>query len=190
LYKPGIIDSFILGLVNQEAYRMDPEVTTEVTNHLFEKPGERFGLDLAALNIQRGREMGIAGYNEYREYCGFPRAKNFNDLIGVFDNRTLHRLASIYNNVDDLDLWTAGIAEYPLSGALLGPVFSCIIGEQFAHLRRGDRFWYENSGWPSQFTIEQLNEIRKAKVSRLLCDNADDISTIQLYPMLVYEPNT
>lgn len=61
MYKPGIMDSFILGLVNQESSRMDPQITTEVTNHLFEKPGTHFGSDLAAIDIQRGREMGLPG---------------------------------------------------------------------------------------------------------------------------------
>ena len=46
--------------------------------------------------------------------------------------------------------------------------------------RHGDRFWYENGGWPSSFTLEQLNEIRKVKFSRLLCDNSDDIETMQV----------
>lgn len=169
---------------------MDPEVTTEVTNHLFEKPGERFGLDLAALNIQRAREMGVPGYNFFREYCGLPRAKTFYDLVGSFDNRTIHRFTSLYVSPDDIDLWTAGISEYPIQGALLGPVFTCLIGEQFANIRRGDRFWYENSGWPSQFTPEQLSEIRKVKVARLLCDNSDEIATIQLYPMLAADRKT
>ncbi|XP_015785823.1 peroxidase [Tetranychus urticae] len=185
LYKPGYLDSFILGLVNQQANRMDPEVSTEVTNHLFEKPGDHFGADLASINVQRGREVGLPGYNAYREFCGLRKAKGFYDLIGTFDNKTVHRMASIYKHVDDIDLWSAGVAEYPAPGSLIGPTFACIIGEQFANLRRGDRFWYENSGWPSSLSLEQLNEVRKVKLAKLLCDNADDIQTIQLYPLLM-----
>ncbi|PRD35654.1 UNVERIFIED_CONTAM: Peroxidasin-like protein [Trichonephila clavipes] len=35
LYKPGIVDTFILGLINQEAYRMDPAITTEVGSDIY-----------------------------------------------------------------------------------------------------------------------------------------------------------
>ncbi|XP_076355981.1 salivary peroxidase/catechol oxidase-like [Tachypleus tridentatus] len=185
LYKPGIIDSFIMGLVNQESNRMDPEVTTEVTNHLFEKPGERFGMDLAALNTQRGREHGIPGYNYYRGYCGLPKARNFYDLIGVMPNKTVHRYSQIYKSVDDIDLWSAGISEYPLPNAVVGPTFACLIGEQFSSIRRGDRFWYENSGWPSSFSAEQLQEIKKVMLCRVMCDNADEMETVQMNAMLI-----
>ncbi|RWS06684.1 peroxidase-like protein, partial [Dinothrombium tinctorium] len=190
LYKPGIIDTFIHGLVDQEANRMDPQITTEVTNHLFEKPGEHFGLDLAAINIERSREVGMPGYNAYREYCGMPRAKTFHDLIGYFDNATIQRYAKIYAHVDDIDLWSAGVSEFPLAGSLLGPTFTCLIAEQFSYLRRGDRFWYENAGWPSQFTPAQLAEIRKVKSARFLCDNADDMISVQLYPFMQPNPTT
>ncbi|RWS27512.1 peroxidase-like protein [Leptotrombidium deliense] len=190
LYKPGIIDSFIYGMINQEANQMDPQITTEVTNHLFEKPGEHFGLDLAAINMERGREVGIPGYNSYREYCGLPRAKSFHDLVGYFDNTTIKRYANIYNHVDDIDLWSAGVSEYALPGSLLGPTLTCLIAEQFSHIRRGDRFWYENAGWPSQFTPEQLKQIRKVKSARFLCDNADDMTTVQLYPYMQTDPET
>ena len=43
------------------------------------------------------------------------------------------------------------------------------------------RFFYENGGWPSSFTLEQLNEIRKYTMSGLLCDNTDTIETIQIH---------
>ena len=187
LYKPGSTDTFLLGLLNQEAARMDAEITTEVTNHLFERPGSHFGRDLAAINIQRGRETGLPGYNTFREYCGLNRVKYWEELRGSFDNRTIYRMQKLYKHVDDIDLWSAGIAEYPLPGALLGPVFSCVIAEQFANTRKGDRFWYENY---DQFTPQQLAEIRKVKMAGLICDNADEIETIQMFPFLTADQHS
>lgn len=188
LYHPGVLDSYLLGLANQRSGRMDPTLTTEVTNHLFEKPGKFFGIDLAAINIQRGRDMGVPGYNHFREYCGLPRAKYFEDLTGVFSNKTLLRMSQLYKHVDDIDLWTAGISEYPIRDGLVGPTFACLIARQFVNLRRGDRFWYENSGYPAQFTIEQLDELRKSTAARVICDNSDDIETIQGSAMLIADP--
>ena len=39
-----------------------------------------FGLDLIALNIQRGRDHGIPGYVEYRRICQVGHSASFNDL--------------------------------------------------------------------------------------------------------------
>ena len=39
-----------------------------------------FGLDLIALNIQRGRDHGIPGYVEYRRICQVGPSASFNDL--------------------------------------------------------------------------------------------------------------
>lgn len=190
LYHPGVIDTYMLGLVDQRSGRMDPTLTTEVTNHLFEKPGKFFGVDLAAINIQRGRDMGVPGYNHFREYCGLPRAKYFEDLTGTFSNKTLLRMSQLYKHVDDIDLWTAGISEYPIQDGIVGPTFACLIARQFVNLRRGDRFWYENAGYPPQFTIEQLDELRKSTAARLMCDNSDEIETIQASAMLIADPYT
>ena len=93
-------------------------------------------------------------------------------------------------SVEDVDLWTAGISEYPLPGALVGPTFGCLIAEQFANIRKGDRFWFENDGWPSSFSLVQLTELRKASLAKLLCENSDDITTIQIFPMLAVDWET
>lgn len=37
----------------------------------------------------------------------------------------------------------------------------------------------------SVFHSEQLQEIRKLKLSRVICDNSDDIETIQVYVMVL-----
>lgn len=35
------------------------------------------------------------------------------------------------------------------------------------------------------FLSEQLEEIRKVKLSRIVCDNSDDIKKIQIYVMVL-----
>ena len=63
LFKAGWFDNYAMGLINQVAQAADDSVSGEVTNHLFEEPGDGFGLDLVSLNIQRGREHAIPSYN-------------------------------------------------------------------------------------------------------------------------------
>lgn len=66
LYRAGVFDEYIMGLTNQVAQAMDDSVTQEVTNTLFKKPGNRYGVDLVSFNIQRGRDFGLPGFMEYR----------------------------------------------------------------------------------------------------------------------------
>ncbi|XP_067122505.1 peroxidase-like [Centruroides vittatus] len=183
LYKPGMMDELTVGMINTPSQRLDPFVSQEVTNHMFERPDEKFGIDLASINIQRSRDHGVPGYNNFREYCGFPRARTFEDLEAYLSNRTALKFSEIYSHPDDIDLWSAGISEYPLPGSVLGPTFSCLLAKQFSYLRHGDRFWYENDGFPSSFTPEQLREIRKSTQAKIICDNSDDLPTIQKWAM-------
>ena len=57
---------------------------------------------------------------------------------------------------------------------ITGPTFSAIISDTFYRLKLGDRFFYDlgpdNLG-TKRFTLNQLNEIRKASIARILCDN-------------------
>ena len=59
---------------------------------------------------------------------------------------------------------------------MVGPTFGCLM----ADFRFGDQFWYENGGWPSSFILEQLTEIRKIKLSRLIWENTNEIDSIQV----------
>ncbi|XP_076359002.1 chorion peroxidase-like [Tachypleus tridentatus] len=188
IYEPGKLDELIGGLINTPAQSNDRRITREVTNHLFEDPPDMFGLDLVSLNLMRGRDTGVPSYNDYRQWCGLGRARTFEDLEHVLSNGTAFKYAQIYHHPDDIDLWSGGISERRLPGATIGPTFVCILARQFDNIRRGDRYWYENSGFPSAFTPEQLQEIRKASQAKLICENADDLPTIQPNVMKLAHP--
>lgn len=176
-YPPGNIDKLLIAMATIPGQTVDNVFTEEVTNHLFEEEGKGFGMDLVSLNIQRGRDQGLPGYNEYRLLCGLPRAKHFSDLLDVLSPEIVEKFELLYANVDDIDLYIAGISERPAPGALVGPTFQCIIADQFARLKRGDRYFYDLAGQAGSFTEDQLNEIRKTSYARLICDNSHVQST-------------
>merc|ERR1712027_245758 len=107
-------------------------------------------------------------------------ARDFNDLRKVMDVSTIEKLKSVYRSVDDIDLYVGGFLEAAHGDSILGPVFKCIIGDQFARLKKGDRFFYDlgNNG-NIGFSLPQLNEVRKTSMARLICDNTDEIDSIQ-----------
>ena len=63
-------------------------------------------MDLVSLNIQRGRDHGLAPYNIWREQCGLKRFTAWQEMEVVMDRTTVSRLENIYEHVDDVDLFT------------------------------------------------------------------------------------
>lgn len=92
-------------------------------------------------------------------------------------------------NVDDIDLYTGALSETPLDESILGPTLTCLLLDQFIRLKRGDRFWYEHVGGASAFTAEQLKEIRKITLSRIICSNSDNVEYTQAYVMQSVDEN-
>ena len=108
-------------------------------------------------------------------------------MTDVINVETVDRLSRVYSHVDDIDLFTGGLSERPVTGGVVGPTFACIIGQQFLNLRKGDRFWYENGNHPGAFKADQLQEIRRASLSRVICDNLDDIESLQPFAFLTVD---
>ena len=78
----NMIDEIIEGLTIQASETADNNFVRDVAEQLFDdlNPNSTTGLDLVALNIQRGRDHGLPGYVLYREYCGLGKALTFDDL--------------------------------------------------------------------------------------------------------------
>ena len=84
------------GLVSTPMENLDQFMSGDVTNHLFEPKNVPFsGLDLAAINIQRGRDHGLRPYNEYREACNLRRAETFEDLSPEVSDDVIRRLKQV-----------------------------------------------------------------------------------------------
>ncbi|MGE3817830.1 MAG: peroxidase family protein [Isosphaeraceae bacterium] len=154
------IDSVLKYLASDPASELDTMVVDGVRNFLFGPPGSG-GLDLVSLNVQRGRDHGLADYNAVREAIGLARVTSFDQITS---NRALQEtLRSLYETVDDVDLWVGGLAEDHVAGGSVGPTFRAILADQFTRLRDGDRFWYENA-----LSGDELREVNSTTLAEVI----------------------
>jgi len=155
------IEPILRGLSQQLCQNLDAYVVDDVRNFLFGAPGQG-GFDLASLNIQRGRDHGLPSYNDTRERLGLSRVTSFDQITS--DSETQARLASIYINTDQIDLWVGGLAEDHRQAAIVGELFFRILKRQFEVLRDGDRFWYQR--YLTRAELAQVRNVRLADIIR------------------------
>lgn len=170
----GGIEKIFMGLLQQPTSKFDASFVDTLQNRLFEttdESGNVVALDLAATNINRGRDMALPAYYKYRELCGSRRIDKFEDLRDVMTTSNIQNLRGIYSSVKDIDLFVGGLHETPDNGALVGPTVACILEKQFRDLKKGDRFYYENGPAPTSFTSNQLDQIRRTSMANVICRN-------------------
>ena len=141
----------------------------------------------------------------------------FSDLIYT---KRIEKLRNTYENVGDIDLYVGMVMETPKDDALIGDTFLCLIGDTFARIKYGDRFFYDLEGQAGSFTIgtcieitnipviaitskifailcknannffliDQLDQIRKASLARVICDNSKLIN--EIHPLVMRPPNS
>jgi peroxidase len=120
LYEDYGVDQLLRGLFLEPMQNADSVVTKDLTDRLFEDPARKFsGQDLISINIMRGRDHGLPGYNEFREYCNLTRATDFSDLKTYIPSDVVDSMQKVYRHVDDLDLYLAGVSEYPVYGGVV-----------------------------------------------------------------------
>lgn len=160
------IESLLRGLPAQVMQEVDSREIDALRNFLFGPPGSG-GFDLASLNIQRGRDHGLASYNQARRDLGLAAKTSFSEITS--DAAMASALESVYNgNIEDVDLWVGGLTEDHVPGSSVGETFTTIIADQFTRMRDGDRFWYEN-----QFNGAELDTIRATTLKDIIERNTD-----------------
>ncbi|KPI96140.1 Peroxidasin [Papilio xuthus] len=177
LVDEGGVDPLLRGMFTTPAKLKTPtqNLNSELTEQLFHT-AHAVALDLAAINIHRGRDHALPPYTKWRDFCNMSEVNDFDDLAGEISSKNVRdKLKELYGSVHNIDVWVGGILEDQVEGGKIGPLFSCILIEQFKRLRDGDRFWYEN---PTTFKKEQLAQIKETSLARILCDNGDNIDTI------------
>ncbi|MGF1474672.1 MAG: peroxidase family protein [Geminicoccaceae bacterium] len=139
-------DVVLRGLAEGKAQELDTFVIDDLRNLLVSGAGD-VGLDLTALNIERGRDHGIPKFLALRDAIeqtlgiDLPDINDFEDISS--NPIIVERLRAAYGDVNEIDAWVGGLAEDAVDGALVGPTFFHILADQFTRTRDGDRFWYE-----------------------------------------------
>jgi hypothetical protein len=166
--NPGVvqeagIDPILKYLASDRMQEVDTEVVDGVRNFLFGGPGAG-GFDLASLNIQRGRDHGLADYNTTRAAYGLPCVATFAQITS--DVALQKSLKSLYGSVNNIDLWVGGLAEDHVPGTSVGPLFRTVLVDQFRRLRDGDRYWYE-----ARFSAKQSAGLNRLDLSDVIRRN-------------------
>ena len=150
------IEVLLRGLASQTQEAVDAQIVDNLRNFLFPSAGggPAFGIDLASLNLQRGRDHGLPDYHSIRtHFLGTP-AEDFTDVTSDPDLQTALEMA--YGNVFDVDAWVGLLAEDPLPGSSVGPTLHALLVKQFHDLRIGDYYFFLNDPAVSPQLRDQL----------------------------------
>ncbi|WP_025742526.1 peroxidase family protein [Aquimarina pacifica] len=211
-------EAFIKGATVHRLYKTDTKINEVLRDFLFGNIDDeiRFGIDLASLNIQRGRDHGLPDYNAARAYYTGEKAENFEDISS--NDTVVGNLRSLYNDIDNIDLWVGILSEDQIEDGSFGKTMNAMLARQFENLRDGDFYYYKNDPYLSSSTkrkIENtsLSEVlqRNTTLTSLFDDafeldicfgdgipedaiasksNIKDNISIDLYPTVIYDDIT
>jgi len=113
------------------------------------------GLDFAALQLQRGRDMGVPPYVTVVAAQGRTPPANMTELVALarlparVAARVQGRLEEVYGHaVEQVDLLVGALLEAHLPGGAVGATMAGLLVDAMVRLRDGDRYWFENPQSP------------------------------------------
>jgi len=186
-------ENLLNGIASSTGPACSPKFTDDLLNFLFCGKGDQcslkygWGEDLAARNIQRGRDHGLPGYVKYRELCGLSVPSSWDDKPDDIPQKYWDNLQLAYDKVEDIDAFTGGVSEEPTEyDRIVGATFACIIAKQFKILKEGDRFFFthENNGSKNEkgisVEVRSRTQVQSRRLSDVMCDNME-IDSIKEY---------
>ncbi|CAG8563614.1 12140_t:CDS:2 [Gigaspora rosea] len=137
--------------------------------------------DMAAMDIARGRLLGLSDYDTYRAVyhpegsvyvnsnCNRTSEQDSEDCFNVItNNRTsAKKLQQIYGKVNKVDAIVGMFAESKGATTPLPPTITGIIREEYLRKRSSDRFWYEGS----KYTSDEIALIKTATMRDIIMRN-------------------
>jgi hypothetical protein len=157
------IEPFLRGLAVTPEGNVDAFISPELRRDFF-----NVRLDVGAMNIQRGRDLGLPTYNQARVLYGLAPVKSFLQVSS--DPNVQVALEEMYKgDIDNVDLFVGGIAEDRNGKARVGPLFSAILTDQLIKIRDGDRYFFRAS--TSRYTKAEIEEITNFSFSQLVSLN-------------------
>ncbi len=188
-FEEDTIEGLLRGMMNGHAAEVDNGITGEVRNLLVDSRESSEQLDLAALNIQRGRDHGVPTCNKLRRTVGLRPFRSFNQVTR--NEVVATRLSRAYDGkVEDMDAWVCGISEDHLRGSSLGPLFHRMVRREFRRLRDGDRFYFERPRYFKRDQIAKIPTIRKlvgprrqlGNIMKMIIERNTEIPASQINP--------
>lgn len=165
----GNIGPFVRSMYNTLSRRNDPMMVPDLRSFLFAGQPDvtPIGHDLLALNVQRGRDMGVPTYNHLRRALGLEPKATWADITS--DVSLQQALASVYASPEECDAWVCSSAEPLVVDSSMGETQTFVIREQFCELHNTDSFYWDRAGYLSD---AEKDYVRGRTFSSVLCDNA------------------
>lgn len=152
------VDNFLKSAMNTPAADIDEQIIDSLRNFLF-TPNETGTMDLAAINLQRNRDLGIP------KYLALQKFYETGTGLGNIRPELVDLLLKVYGDKNKIEAFVGGLCEKKQERSLLGPLFTAINVDQFRRLRDGDRFYFENIDWDEN--VSNMPLIRKIMSTRI-----------------------
>jgi peroxidase len=195
--EDGYIDALNRGSLTQAINIPDIYIDDVARNFMMKvhsSYGPEYGWDIASLDINRGRDHGVASYVTFRSLCQ-PSFDVTSVSFEAFASESVmsvtnaNKLSQVYESPEDVDLYTGILMENPLPGSLIGSTGNCLWGREFYAHKFGDRYYFEHGRQSGSFTAQQLMALKQVTLSKIICENGDEYPNEKIQARSMFLPN-